>query len=75
MDFFFKTHFLFRNLGGNFLSGEFALVSQLCVCVCVCAHAYFQTANRNVMVCIMCVNGQSLQLIALSVSSPGGRCH
>lgn len=41
----------------------------MCLCVqsfaCVCLGA-----NMSV-----CVNGQSLQLIALSVASPGGRCH
>ena len=43
---------------------------QLCVCVRLCVCAYFWTANSRV-----CVDGQSLQLIALSVASPGGRCH
>lgn len=45
----------------------FVCVSAVCVftsfCVCL-------AANMSV-----CVNGQSVQLIALSLASPGGRCH
>lgn len=48
-----------------------ACVSDLYVCVYVCTSAYVCLGpNRGV-----CVNGGSVQLIALSVASPGGKCH